>query len=111
MRKRRGQKSLVASSTIRAFVAVQDAVTWGSQVLDYLGIGGERRKAAENIIGKGGVQAERLPVLLVAEQMREHGKWRWITFGLGLAGVLLSTCSLLVAAVSLILSVIISLSG
>jgi len=89
--------------------AVQDSISTATQVLDYLGIRGERRKAAEKIIGKGDEQAERLPVVMMAEQMRDERKWRWFTFGVGLAGVLLSTCSVLVAAVSLILSVILSL--
>jgi len=89
--------------------AVQDSTSTATQVLHSLGIRGERLKAAEKIIGEGDEQAERLAVVMMAEQMRDERQWRRFTFGVSLATLLLSTCSVLVAAVSLILSVILSL--
>lgn len=82
--------------------AVQDTATLATVVIDYLGLSGEERTSAEEVIGRainggkeGDLEALRTLIFLVAHQIKSQRKWRWVT-----------SATLLVAIISLIVSLI-----
>jgi len=78
--------------------------TFAAMVTDMLGLGEREREIAQEMIGKGGEEAERAVVFLIAmqitderrqmrdgrRQMREERKWRCVNFVLGLASFCLA---------------------
>jgi len=64
-----------------------------TQVLDFSGIRGEKRKFAQEMIGRGDQEAERTTILLLAMQMKRQAKWRWTTLGLAVATPLVAIVS------------------
>jgi len=77
--------------------AVKDSSVLATLVVDYLGLGGKERKIAREIIGEGDQEAERVSILLMAMQIRDERNWRWRTFWMALAGLIVAVVSLIIS--------------
>lgn len=89
------------------WVSISEAVEGGgatlaAMLMDILGLGERERERAQEMIGKGGEEAERATLFLMAtqisdarRQMRDERKWRSVNFLLGLAGFCLAAFAVL----------------